>query len=798
MATIAASVEQIARALGKATPTSGGFKCLCPAHDDTAPSLVIYHQGPDGRPFAKCMTCGSDSTIYAAIEAKTGMHFAGREMKNARGDDSAASGAGKPADDPKSCIYPAPIEWLPVLYNGQAPTKHWEYTDAEGKLLFVVARWDTFSGKIIRPYSVVNSNGNLIWKSVLRLDVRPPYNLKELAANPHKTVLVVEGEKTAEAARYLPEFADYVVTTYQSGAKSWKRTDWSQLKGRDILLWPDNDGEGLQNFLELGRWFRTTDFANSVKIADVPNHWPLKWDLADELPTGALISDVRWYDAPLPDRRSTLKNITPANYREALDSLYYLMHDGSQTYTVSKEYLEFRKGALVTQSENYAAMTINNHHEAYDICLVGKRPVLQVWYKEKLADGDHVKGIRFYPGTSEQVVEEHGTRYVNGFTGWKYESRMSGSCELFKTYIMEVLCANDKSAYEYIWNFLSHMIQFPQEKPNVALLFRGKKGTGKSFMFTMLQELLGGLDGYAYSVNSSATFSGSYNGQYAIGRLALFVHEWEITKSRAIENRVKSFITEDKIDVNIKYVKNFAAANYTRVMGATNHNHIWNTSEDERRISVFNVSEEHIQDIAYFAAIAAELSNGGFGRLAYELREYKVDRQMVMRPLQNTALAEQKQMSRTPAQDFAFRLLKAGEVFLQLLNPENKEQVGFYRQNFDTWQGSEIALPSNLVNELIAKQLNKHDYEGTYTEKSKDATLPGVVEWLGGDTKQRANVGITWRGENIRVSGYRIPKLHEARLAYCQRAGLEFDDLFTSDADVIPFPNAKAKPDVPF
>lgn len=798
MNTIPASVEQIARALGQAIPTSGGYKCLCPSHNDTTPSLVIYHRGPDGRPFAKCMTCGSPEGIYKAIEEKTGMHFAGREMKNTEPSETDKE-AKKTA---VNAIYPAPIEWRPVQMNGQAPTRHWEYTDSTGKLLFVVARWDTFQGKVIRPFSVVNANGNLIWKSVLQLEQRPPYNLKQLTDNPKLPVLVVEGEKAAEAARYIPEFAEHVVTTYQSGAKSWRRTDWQALKGRDIVLWPDNDQEGLRNFIELGQWFNTAGFAKSVLMANVPKHWPLKWDLADELPEGARIDDVQFYKAPMPDRRSTLKTITPANYREALDSLYFLMHDGTQTYTVSKEYLEFRKGALVTQNENYASMTINNHHEAYDVCLVGKRPVLQVWYKDKLVEGDHVKGVRFYPGTSEQVVEEHGTRYVNGFTGWMYEPSLTGSCEKFKGYILETLCDNDKKAFEYIWNFLSHIIQYPQEKPNVALLFKGKKGTGKSFFFAMIQELLGGLDGYGYMVNSSATFAGSYNGPYAIGRLAMFVNEWEITKSRTIENLVKSFITENKVEVNIKYIKNFSASNYTRVMGATNHNHVWNTSEDERRISVFEVSESHRLDNKYFEEIADELKNGGFQRLMYELQNYACIRYQVMVPFENEALNVQKDMSKTPAQELAFEMLSRGEVFLRLLDDKN-EQVGFYTKPQEEWELGEINLPSALVNSVIGARLDKkRGYETAYHTKNKEASCSGVIEWLGGDTNNRTSVTVNWRGIQKKFAGYKIPDLNTARMAYAKRAGLPYTDLFEQTAEIVALPNARtvktAKDDVPF
>ena len=59
---------------------------------------------------------------------------------------------------------------------------------------------------------------------------------------PDAPVLVVEGEKTSDAARKL--FSSYVPTTSMSGAKAAHLSDWAPLKGREVVVWPDNDPDG--------------------------------------------------------------------------------------------------------------------------------------------------------------------------------------------------------------------------------------------------------------------------------------------------------------------------------------------------------------------------------------------------------------------------------------------------------------------------------------------------------------------------------------------------------------------------
>jgi putative DNA primase/helicase len=71
---------------------------------------------------------------------------------------------------------------------------------------------------------------------------RPLYNLNELTERLSDPVLVVEGEKAADAARTL--FPDYVVTTWAGGSNAPAQAAWDALERRNAVIWPDADEPG--------------------------------------------------------------------------------------------------------------------------------------------------------------------------------------------------------------------------------------------------------------------------------------------------------------------------------------------------------------------------------------------------------------------------------------------------------------------------------------------------------------------------------------------------------------------------
>ena len=85
-------------------------------------------------------------------------------------------------------------------------------------------------------------NGQTCWAKI-DLKLWPLFGVFDLVSRPLSIVIIVEGEKAAQAARRL--FPNCVVVTSKGGANGAKKTDWTKLAGRIVIVWPDNDVAGL-------------------------------------------------------------------------------------------------------------------------------------------------------------------------------------------------------------------------------------------------------------------------------------------------------------------------------------------------------------------------------------------------------------------------------------------------------------------------------------------------------------------------------------------------------------------------
>lgn len=148
--------------------------------------------------------------------------------------------------------------------------QYWRYNDD-----FYVYRKDMpDGGKEFRP---IWFNGTE-WKIKAPPAPRPLYNLDALQQRPNAPVLIVEGEKTADAAAKL--FPSAIAITWPSGCKAFTKADWSPIKGRRCTLWPDADAVGRDATAKLAIHLLKVGAAQ-VRIIQPPLDAPEGWDLAD-------------------------------------------------------------------------------------------------------------------------------------------------------------------------------------------------------------------------------------------------------------------------------------------------------------------------------------------------------------------------------------------------------------------------------------------------------------------------------------------------------------------------------------
>ena len=134
---------------------------------------------------------------------------------------------------------------LAELMNSGWVMTHYVYRSNERLPIFIVLRFDK-SGhkKKFLPLRVGRLCGVLPKLVLNHLEgPRPLYNLPLLVKQPMAPVLIVEGEKAADAAQAL--LPNLVCTTWIGGAQSVGLAELLPLYDRSVTIWPDNDPDGI-------------------------------------------------------------------------------------------------------------------------------------------------------------------------------------------------------------------------------------------------------------------------------------------------------------------------------------------------------------------------------------------------------------------------------------------------------------------------------------------------------------------------------------------------------------------------
>jgi putative DNA primase/helicase len=263
---------------------------LCVAHDDRNPSMWV---NPEKR-IVHCFACDFHADAIDFIQHVEGLDFkAACERLGAKKDWQPRIAQPKAAAKPERITSKPPPEAPKpnrVLRGLGEPSRTWTYKDADGSLIGYVARYEAPDGKQIRCWSWGQRGDEPhAWGCGAWSKPRPLYGLDRLEARRGAPVLIVEGEKAADAAQ--EKLGQYVVVTWPGGAKAWKHADYEPLRGRRVDLWPDNDVPGIDAMHGLKTILADPrGLACYGKIID-PNRMPDGYDAADWTGTSAELID---------------------------------------------------------------------------------------------------------------------------------------------------------------------------------------------------------------------------------------------------------------------------------------------------------------------------------------------------------------------------------------------------------------------------------------------------------------------------------------------------------------------------
>ncbi|HUY88704.1 MAG TPA: DUF3987 domain-containing protein [Pirellulales bacterium] len=259
-------VEKVLAKLADFKKTAKGWEARCPAHEDRRASLSIA-EGDDGRALVNCHAGCTVDAICSAIGLRVvdlmptadTLPTPGKPPRN-----------GKPANGARRIV------------------AQYDYRDGAGELLFQAVRYEPKDFRQRQP----KAGGGWNW-SVKGLRVIP-YRLPELLAEPARIVVVPEGEKDVDNLANIGVLA----TCNAGGAGKWTAEHAEFLRGRQVIVLPDNDEPGRRHAQQVATTLH--GIAAAVRIVDLPGLLE-KGDVSDWIAAGGTRAELKRLAEAAPD-----------------------------------------------------------------------------------------------------------------------------------------------------------------------------------------------------------------------------------------------------------------------------------------------------------------------------------------------------------------------------------------------------------------------------------------------------------------------------------------------------------------
>ncbi len=296
---------------------------------------------------------------------------------------------------------------------------------------------------------------------------------------------------------------------------------------------------------------------------------------------------------------------------------------------------------------------------------IGKseKPIASEWMEWK--GRRSYDGIIFSPGQEKEVsVGVNGSRktYFNLWRGFTCAPAPAGathsSLDQFLEHTRRNVCGGDDALNRWLLGYFAHLVQRPWEKPLVALVFRGGKGTGKNACI----ERVGSLLGRHFLLTSNRRYLvGNFNGHLE-NCLMFALDEAFWSGDKQAEGVLKDLITGRDHVIEHKGKEPYSVANKTRVVIIGNEDWLIPASHDERRFAFFDVGDGRKQDRAFFQGMREGMEAGGYPVLLRFLLDYDLTGLDFNNAPATTGLADQKLHSMNPFYQWWHRCISEGRI----------------------------------------------------------------------------------------------------------------------------------------
>lgn len=267
--------------------------------------------------------------------------------------------------------------------------------------------------------------------------------------------------------------------------------------------------------------------------------------------------------------------------------------------------------------------------------------------------------VEFKP-TENRVIDME-KRWINSFSPTRYMRGSEGESTpqhppAMIHRIIQSICAGDEESIGRFYNWLAYIFQ-TRRKSGTSWIFHGVSGTGKGLLVSKVLKPLFGPDHVVEFTASN--LEDQFNAPLERA-LILWLDEMHLDNARqtsTVMNKLKNYITEERISIRGMRQNAFSAPSYLNVIIATNHPDPVRLASHDRRFNVPPAQEQPLKvTTADIDQIRTELDT-----FAAYLRAYDVNEQHVREVMQNEARANMIVASQTTIERM-FEAFNAGDL----------------------------------------------------------------------------------------------------------------------------------------
>lgn len=479
--------------------------------------------------------------------------------------------------------------------------------DFDDRIVMLHHRYETDDGKKGFVPWTRWSDGQ--WRS-MEPDVLPFYGLPSYKK--HSWLVLHEGEKAAARLKRMQEGSEDTDkfpwwsdlqhahhVGWIGGVHAINKSDWRKLAAQGwkrvtIVADNDDDGKGLRAAQTIAK-----EFHGIVEIVTFDERFKDGFDLGDPWPEDQFDKHKRYIgpvlrDCILPATQATieLEHDGPGRPTRVLRDEYARQI----AYTADPPRIIYRSNPSRDMRPETFNIRVAPFSHAKDTAAL-------VW---RHLSCQHERMV-YRPGDPPGTVNMDGMRGFNVYEGAQIKPLKGdpGPWEEFLAHLFPVERDRD-----LVNRWLATLIAMPKVRMHYGmLLISTQQGVGKNTLGNVLRTLLG-RQNVSFPSEASVVKS-DFNGWLARKRL-IFISEFYSGESRKAYDRIKSYVTDEEVEINEKGVNQYSIDNYAHFIACSNSEKALHLDDDDRRWMVPLVTERKKPD-TYWRDLYAWLHADGPG-----------------------------------------------------------------------------------------------------------------------------------------------------------------------------------------